>query len=254
MLMSIEHLKIQFGSLIAVNDVTVNIPRGKVTSLIGPNGAGKTTLLNAISGVYVPNAGKVVFDGQDITGKKGYQINKAGLARTYQVINLFRNMSVLENVLVGMHTRLKSNLFDNIFKTPAERKEEKDAVERAMNLLDFVNLRSRCNDPAGSLSYGDQRRLEIVRGLASDPKLILLDEPAAGMNPTEKDELDALLRKIIDRGVTVLMIEHDMNMVMNISDRIYVLNFGKLIATGKPEEIANNPAVIEAYLGEEDGD
>ena len=251
MLMSIEHLTIKFGSLIAVNDVTVNIPKGKVTSLIGPNGAGKTTLLNAISGVYVPNAGKVVFDGKDITGKKGYQINQAGLARTYQVINLFRNMSVLENVLVGMHTRLKSNLFDNIFKTPAERKEERDAVDRAMNLLDFVNLRSRCNDPAGSLSYGDQRRLEIVRGLASDPKLILLDEPAAGMNPTEKDELDALLRKIIDRGVTVLMIEHDMKLVMGVADFIFVLNYGRKLAEGTPSEIQNNPDVIAAYLGGE---
>ncbi len=251
MLMSIEHLTIKFGSLIAVNDVTVNIPKGKVTSLIGPNGAGKTTLLNAISGVYVPNAGKVVFDGKDITGKKGYQINQAGLARTYQVINLFRNMSVLENVLVGMHTRLKSNLFDNIFKTPAERKEERDAVDRAMNLLDFVNLRSRCNDPAGSLSYGDQRRLEIVRGLASDPKLILLDEPAAGMNPTEKDELDALLRKIIDRGVTVLMIEHDMKLVMGVADFIFVLNYGSKLAEGTPSEIQNNPDVIAAYLGGE---
>ncbi len=251
MLMSIEHLTIKFGSLIAVNDVTVNIPKGKVTSLIGPNGAGKTTLLNAISGVYVPNAGKVVFDGKDITGKKGYQINQAGLARTYQVINLFRNMSVLENVLVGMHTRLTSNLFDNIFKTPAERKEERDAVDRAMNLLDFVNLRSRCNDPAGSLSYGDQRRLEIVRGLASDPKLILLDEPAAGMNPTEKDELDALLRKIIDRGVTVLMIEHDMKLVMGVADFIFVLNYGSKLAEGTPSEIQNNPDVIAAYLGGE---
>ena len=251
MLMSIEHLTIKFGSLIAVNDVTVNIPKGKVTSLIGPNGAGKTTLLNAISGVYVPNAGKVVFDGKDITGKKGYQINQAGLARTYQVINLFRNMSVLENVLVGMHTRLESNLFDNTFKTPAERKEERDAVDRAMNLLDFVNLRSRCNDPAGSLSYGDQRRLEIVRGLASDPKLILLDEPAAGMNPTEKDELDALLRKIIDRGVTVLMIEHDMKLVMGVADFIFVLNYGSKLAEGTPSEIQNNPDVIAAYLGGE---
>ena len=251
MLMSIEHLTIKFGSLIAVNDVTVNIPKGKVTSLIGPNGAGKTTLLNAISGVYVPNAGKVVFDGKDITGKKGYQINQAGLARTYQVINLFRNMSVLENVLVGMHTRLESNLFDNIFKTPAERKEERDAVDRAMNLLDFVNLRSRCNDPAGSLSYGDQRRLEIVRGLASDPKLILLDEPAAGMNPTEKDELDALLRKIIDRDVTVLMIEHDMKLVMGVADFIFVLNYGSKLAEGTPSEIQNNPDVIAAYLGGE---
>ena len=251
MLMSIEHLTIKFGSLIAVNDVTVNIPKGKVTSLIGPNGAGKTTLLNAISGVYVPNAGKVVFDGKDITGKKGYQINQAGLARTYQVINLFRNMSVLENVLVGMHTRLESNLFDNIFQTPAERKEERDAVDRAMNLLDFVNLRSRCNDPAGSLSYGDQRRLEIVRGLASDPKLILLDEPAAGMNPTEKDELDALLRKIIDRDVTVLMIEHDMKLVMGVADFIFVLNYGSKLAEGTPSEIQNNPDVIAAYLGGE---
>ena len=249
MLMSIEHLTIKFGSLIAVNDVTVNIPKGKVAGLIGPNGAGKATLRNAISGVYVPNAGKVVFDGKDITGKKGYQINQAGLARTYQVINLFRNMSVLENVLVGMHTRLKSNLFDNIFKTPAERKEERDAVDRAMNLLDFVNLRSRCNDPAGSLSYGDQRRLEIVRGLASDPKLILLDEPAAGMNSKEKEELNELLGRIIDRGVSILIIEHDMKLMMGVADYLYVLNYGKLLAEGTASEVQSNPEVIKAYLG-----
>lgn len=250
-MLEVKNISISFGGLKAVDDFNITIEKGQLYGLIGPNGAGKTTLLNAISGVYVPNAGKVVFDGKDITGKKGYQINQAGLARTYQVINLFRNMSVLENVLVGMHTRLKSNLFDNIFKTPAERKEERDAVDRAMNLLDFVNLRSRCNDPAGSLSYGDQRRLEIVRGLASDPKLILLDEPAAGMNPTEKDELDALLRKIIDRDVTVLMIEHDMKLVMGVADFIFVLNYGSKLAEGTPSEIQNNPDVIAAYLGGE---
>ncbi len=251
MLMAIEHLTVKFGSLVAVNDVSVMVPEGKIVSLIGPNGAGKTTLINAISGVYVPNAGKVVFDGQDITGKKGYQINEAGIARTYQVINLFRNMTVLENVLVGMHTRLSSNLFESIFKTSSERKEEKEAVERAMSLLDFVNLRSRYNDTAGSLSYGDQRRLEIVRGLASNPKLILLDEPAAGMNPTEKDELDVLLRKCIDRGTTVLMIEHDMKLVMGVADFIFVLNYGSKLAEGTPDEIQSNPDVIAAYLGGE---
>ncbi|GHS89785.1 ABC transporter ATP-binding protein [Synergistales bacterium] len=251
MLLSIEGVTVKFDSLIAVNNVSANIAQGKITGLIGPNGAGKTTLVNAISGVYKPNAGKVVFDGKDITGRRGYQISKAGLARTYQVINLFERMTVLENVLVGMHTRLNSSLLAAFFKTKAERAEEEAAREKAFELLRFVRLQDRYDNEAGSLSYGDQRRLEIIRGLASDPKLILLDEPAAGMNPVEKDDLDAMLREIIKRGVTVLMIEHDMKLMMGVADYVFVLNYGGKLAEGTPAEIQRNPDVITAYLGDD---
>ncbi|GHV37189.1 ABC transporter ATP-binding protein [Synergistales bacterium] len=251
MLLSIEGVTVKFDSLIAVNNVSVNIAKGKITGLIGPNGAGKTTLVNAISGVYAPNAGKVVFDGEDITGRRGYQISKAGLARTYQVINLFEHMTVLENVLVGMHTRLKSSLTAAFFKTRAERAEEEAAREKAFELLRFVRLQDRFDNEAGSLSYGDQRRLEIIRGLASDPKMVLLDEPAAGMNPVEKDDLDAMLREIINRGVTVLMIEHDMKLMMGVADHVFVLNYGSKLAEGTPAEIQRNPDVITAYLGDD---
>lgn len=244
-----EGVTIKFGGLTAVNNVNVHIQKNKITGLIGPNGAGKTTFFNCISGVYVPNSGSVIFDGQHIEGKKGWQINQVGIARTYQVINLFWKMSVLENVLVGMHSRLKSNFWSDIFRTPAQRAEERNAVEQAYEWLDFVGLKDNANDPAGSLSYGGQRRLEIVRGMASQPKLILLDEPAAGMNTQEKGELDEVLQNILKKGVTILMIEHDMKLVMGVCDYIYVLEHGALLSEGLPDYVQNDPEVIKAYLG-----
>ena len=246
-----ENATIRFGGLTAVDHVNMQVKANQITGLIGPNGAGKTTFFNCISGVYKPDEGSVWFNGQRIDGKKPFQVNMAGMTRTYQVINLFWKMNVLENVLVGMHPRLKSGFFSDMFRTPAQRREEKLAYEKAYEWLDFVGLTANALDPAASLSYGKQRLLEIIRGLASQPKLILLDEPAAGMNSKEKAELDVLLRKIIDLGVTILLIEHDMKVVMGVCDYIYVLSNGKLLAQGVPEEVSSNPDVIAAYLGGE---
>ena len=246
-----DNVVIRFGGLTAVNQVSVHIKPKQITGLIGPNGAGKTTFFNCISGVYTPSEGKVIFEGQEIQGKKPYQINKLGITRTYQNINLFRKMTVQENVLVGMHSRLKSNYLTDMFHIPAQQKEEKEAYAKAYEWLKFVGLEPYAKDQTGSLSYGKQRLLEIVRGLASDPKLILLDEPAAGMNSQEKLELDELLQRILKLGVTILMVEHDMKLVMNVCHEIYVLAEGKLLAHGTPEEVQNNPDVITAYLGGE---
>ena len=243
---------INFGGLIAVNEVSIRVADHKITALIGPNGAGKTTLFNCISGVYVPAGGEVILDGVHLEGKMGYQINKAGIARTYQVINLFWKMSVIENVLVGMHSRLKSSFWDCVLHTKKKREEEKRILAKAHEWLEFVGLDKYADAPAGSLSYGKQRLLEIIRGLASDPKVILLDEPAAGMNTGEKKDLDALLQKILKKGVTILIVEHDMKLIMDISDYIYVLCNGKLLAEGVVQDIQNNPEVIAAYLGGED--
>ncbi len=252
MLLEIDHLCLSFGGLKATNDVTMHMEAGKINGIIGPNGAGKTTFFNQISGVYKPDSGTITFDGKRIDGLKPYQINEAGIARTYQVINLFRKMSVIENVMVGMHPRLRSNFFDSLLHNKKQREEEKNAREKAMELLEFVGLELYANEQAGALSYGQQRLLEIVRGLASDPKLILLDEPAAGMNSAEKVELNTLLRKILARGVTILIVEHDMKLMMDISDRIFVLNYGQKLAEGTPAEIQKNPDVIAAYLGGDD--
>lgn len=252
MLLEIDNLCLSFGGLKATNDVTMHMEAGKINGIIGPNGAGKTTFFNLISGVYKPDSGSITFDGKRIDGLKPFEINQAGIARTYQVINLFKNMSVVENVMVGMHPRLKANFFESLIHSRAERAEEAEARERALNWLDFVGLRDHANDQAGALSYGQQRLLEIVRGLASNPKLILLDEPAAGMNSREKEELNALLRRILDKGVNILIVEHDMKLMMDVTDRLFVLNYGKKLAEGTPEEIQKNPEVIAAYLGGDD--
>lgn len=244
-----DKVTIRFGGLVAVNQVSVHIRKGQITGLIGPNGAGKTTFFNCISGVYTPSEGSVIFDGKHIEGKRGFQINEAGISRTYQIINLFRNMTVLENVMVGMHSRLKSGFFKNLIHSASMHCEEEAARQKAYDLLEFVGLKDKAMNKAGALSYGEQRLLEIVRGLASDPKLLLLDEPAAGMNTAEKEDLHRLMNKIIDRGVTILVIEHDMKLVMGVCDYLYVLEHGTLLGEGTPEEVQNNPAVIEAYLG-----
>ncbi|MCL2579623.1 MAG: ABC transporter ATP-binding protein [Oscillospiraceae bacterium] len=247
-MLKVENVTIRFGGLVAVNNVSLEINKKQIYGLIGPNGAGKTTFFNCISGVYSPE-GKVFFNGSEMQGQRCFQFNEAGMSRTYQVINLFRRMSVVENVLVGMHSKLESNLFNAILRTPKQRREEEEALAKAWDLLKFVGLEHKGNSPAGSLSYGEQRLLEIVRGLAGDPKLILLDEPAAGMNSTEKRELDKLLNQILERDVIVLMVEHDMRLVMGVCDYIFVLYNGALLAQGMPEEVQNNPEVIAAYLG-----
>lgn len=252
MLLKIDNLCLSFGGLKATNDVTIYLEEGKISGLIGPNGAGKTTFFNLISGVYKPDSGTIIFDGKRIDGLSPYQINSAGISRTYQVINLFKKMTVLENVMVGMHPRLKSSVLESLLHTKKERAEEQASKERAYELLDFVGLKEYALDEAGSLPYGQQRLLEIVRGLASNPRLILLDEPAAGMNSKEKEDLNVLLRKIIATGVTILIVEHDMKLVMDVTDHIFVLNYGKKLAEGTPDEIQKNPEVVAAYLGGDD--